>query len=144
MSSCTFFGHRNCPLSILSSLKTTIVHLIERHHVDTFYVGNQGSFDRLVFRTLIQFKEKYTHISISVVLAYITQKTMIPSEYTLFPEGIEFVPKRIAIPWRNEWMIRNSEYVVAYLESGFGGTFNAVNYARKHHKTIIRIHESES
>lgn len=143
MSACTFFGHRTCPLSILSSLESSIIQLIEEKNVDTFYVGNHGSFDRMVYKTLIALNDKYTHISINVVLAYITQKTMIPSEYTLFPEGIEFVPKKIAIPWRNEWMVQHSDYVITYLEYTYGGTYNAVSYARKQNKSIIRISENK-
>ena len=47
MASCTFFGHRDCPSSIKEKLYEEIERLISHHGVDTFYIGTQGSFDRM-------------------------------------------------------------------------------------------------
>ena len=44
---CTFFGHRDCPFQIESNLKHEIINLIESCSVDTFYVGNNGNFDKI-------------------------------------------------------------------------------------------------
>ena len=43
----TFFGHRDCPFQIESNLKHEIINLIESCSVDTFYVGNNGNFDKI-------------------------------------------------------------------------------------------------
>lgn len=48
MASCTFFGHHDCPSSIKEKLYETIIDLIENHDVSMFYVGNHGSFTRLL------------------------------------------------------------------------------------------------
>lgn len=46
-------------------------------------------------------------------------------------------------PWvyqkRNEWMVDNSEIVVAVWDGTKGGTFNCVNYAKKKKMPIYRI-----
>ena len=48
MLSCTFFGHRDCPVSIRSSLRAVLIRLIETEGVTSFFVGNQGDFDAAV------------------------------------------------------------------------------------------------
>lgn len=44
MNVCTFFGHRDCPSTIIHPLEEVIVDLIVNHDVEMFYVGNQGQF----------------------------------------------------------------------------------------------------
>ena len=106
MAVCTFFGHRECPHSIQADLKTLLIHLIEEQHVELFYVGHQGAFDRIVRNTLHELTFHYPHIRYYVVLAYMPKSS---NEYddidyalTLLPDGIETVPKRFAISWRNK------------------------------------------
>lgn len=87
-------------------MRTTLIDLIENKNVTVFYVGNNGSFDFMVHRQFEELSQTY-HITNSVVLAYIPGKK---SEYddfsnTILPEGIETVPKRFAISYRNKWMI---------------------------------------
>lgn len=48
MPICTFFGHRDCPASVMPKLRTVLVDLIEHHGVEQFYVGRQGNFDTMV------------------------------------------------------------------------------------------------
>ena len=42
---CCFFGHKDTPETIKGNLFAAIEQLIVEHGVETFYVGNQGSFD---------------------------------------------------------------------------------------------------
>ena len=62
MTACTFFGHRECPDSIQPELKMLLIHLIEAQHVDVFYVGHQGDFDRIVRNTLRELTFLYPHV----------------------------------------------------------------------------------
>ena len=66
---------------------------------------------------LKELKEKYPHIKYSVVLACLPSKITaeIYGDDTLYPNGLEFVPKRFAISKRNEWMIKKSAYVICYV-----------------------------
>lgn len=59
MSSCTFFGHRDCPDEIKIKLRELLIDLIINHNVDMFYVGNQGRFDTIVRRVLRDLKQKF-------------------------------------------------------------------------------------
>ena len=140
MSTCTFFGHRECPSTVKPRLREIIVELIEQHAADTFYVGNKGAFDRTVPSVLRELKGEYPQIEYAVVLERFHEKR----EYedtsdTLLPEGIECVPPRFAIAWRNRWMLRQSDYVVTYITHSFGGAAQFAEMAVRQRKTVINI-----
>lgn len=109
MCVCTFFGHRDCPNTIKPLIREVIIDLIENQNVDTFYVGQQGSFDFLARSVLAKLADEYPHIRYSIVLAQLLQKNKtfdpLDASSSLLPEGIENVPPRFAINWRNEWMV---------------------------------------
>ncbi len=140
---CTFFGHRRVPQYIESELRDTIIKLIEQNNVDMFYVGNHGGFDGMVRRVLKELAEKYD-ITYYVVLAYMPGKK---DEFgyddysnTILPDGIESVPKRFAITYRNKWMIEQSDYVITYVTNHIGsGAAQFKETAEKKGKIVINI-----
>ena len=145
MSVCTFFGHRDCPETIRPKLHAALVELIEERGVDSFYVGNHGTFDRMVRSLLRELSERYPHIRYSVVLAYVPQRW---DEFdqrdfsdTMVPEGVETVPPRFAIAWRNKWMLREADYVVTYITHGWGGAAQYAEMAERWGKMLIRLTE---
>ena len=113
---CTFFGHKDTSKEIEPTLRSTLIDLIENKNVTVFYVGNNGNFDTMVRRQLEDLSQIFP-ITYSVVLAYLPTKK---NKYenltsTIYPEGLETVPKRFAISWRNKWMIQQSDIVVTYV-----------------------------
>ena len=80
MAACTFFGHRDCPESIRVILKKEIERLICNQHVDTFYVGTQGSFDRMAYSALKELRNRFSHIKVYRVLAYMPRKDAVSKE----------------------------------------------------------------
>ncbi len=139
---CTFFGHRRVPKEIEPALRSTLIDLIENHDVNTFYVGNNGEFDSMVLRQLQDLSKTYP-ITYHVVLAYMPEKqrefdTTDYSE-TILPDGIETVPKRFAIDYRNRWMIRQSDYVVTYVTTDIGS--GAAKYKKLTQKMGIMVIE---
>ena len=145
MSVCTFFGHSYCPEAIKPRLRETLVNLIETQGVDVFYVGNHGDFDRMTRSLLRELSAQYPHIRYAVVLAYVPQKR---DEFdqrdwsdTMLPEGIERVPPRFAISWRNRWMLDRADIVVTYITHGWGGAAQYAEMAERQGKTIIRLAE---
>ena len=140
MSTCTFFGHRECPSTVKPRLRETIVELIEQHGVDTFYVGNKGAFDRMVRSVLRELTSDYPQIRYAVVLERMPeQREREDHSDTLLPEGIESVPPRFAIAWRNKWMLRRSDHVVTYITHSFGGAAQFAELAVRQGKTVINI-----
>ena len=139
---CTFFGHKDTPKEIEPTLRSTLIDLIENKNVNLFYVGNNGNFDTMVRRQLENLSQTYP-ITYNVVLAYLPVKK---SEYdgftnTLLPEGIETVPKRFAISYRNKWMTRQADTVVTYVTHTHGGAWQFKAMAERQGKMVIELSE---
>ena len=141
MRICTFFGHRDCPAPIRTQLKAVLIDLITNHDVDMFYIGNQGRFDVIVRSVLRELKEDYPQINYAVVVAYMPGKQTEYDDYsdTMLPEGIESVHPRYAISWRNNWMLRQSDYVVTYITHSWGGAYQYAEKAKRGGKVVINL-----
>ena len=141
MKSCTFFGHRDCPETIKPKIHAAVVDLIENHGVTMFYVGNQGNFDRMARSVLKEVTTAYPGVGYAVVLAYMPSAKKRADDFsdTLLPNGIEKVPKRFAIPWRNRWMIDHADYVVTYVTLPYGGGPKSKILAAKMHRAIFEL-----
>lgn len=136
---CAFFGHRDCPDSIKSKLFETIKSQIEQGTTQ-FYVGNNGKFDAMVLSCLRELKKEYPEIHYTVVLAYIPKNSGIyQPEETIIPEGIEFVPKRFAIDFRNRNMVEKSDTVIAYVSRSVGGAAKYLKKAKNKGAKIINL-----
>ena len=121
-----------------------IDRLICNHSVDTFYVGTHGNFDRMAYAALVELRQRYIHIKVYRVLAYMPKLSVVAADRSVFddtilPEGIEKVHPRYAIVHRNNWMIDRSDYVISYVTHPTGGAYQAVERAKKKGKTIIAI-----
>ncbi len=143
---CTFFGHRIVPNAISTTLKSVIIDLIKCKNVKTFYVGNHGEFDFMVSRILRELADEFD-ISFYIVLAYMPLKTDDNNDYsyTILPDGIERVPKRFAIDYRNKWMLKRADFVVTYItEKIVSRSAQFKDYAMRQNKTVIEISEINS
>lgn len=144
MNSCTFFGHRDTKsYQIEKSIIAIITDLITNHDVNNFYVGNNGSYDKAVYKILYELKKSiFPKINIYLVLAYLPKKDEFDlTDYSnsIYPEGIEKVPPRFAIEYRNKFMIENSKYVITYVKRQTGGASKFKELALKKQKTVIEI-----
>ena len=135
MSTVTFFGHRDTPKETEPALRLTLTDLIENKNATVFYVGNHGNFDVMVRRQLEDLSKTYP-IKYYVVLAYMPSKNDNPDEHSILPEGIETVPKRFAINYRNKWMLGKSDIVVTYVTRNFGGAWEFKQMAEKNQKKV--------
>ena len=140
MATVTFFGHRDTPKEIEPALRLTLIDLIENKNATVFYVGNNGSFDTMVRRLLEELCQVYP-ITYSLVLAYLPTKQNGCDDYTntILPEGIETVPKRFAISYRNKWMIKQADLVVTYVTHNFGGAAQFKALAHKQGKMMVEL-----
>lgn len=140
MSACTFFGHGEC-YGLDAAVVQNAIEILICQGVDTFYVGNQGDFDKMVYRCLKQLRKTYPHIHVCVVLAYLPVEK---SEYedmtdTVYPE-IEGHPK-FAIERRNRWMIGASEHCLCYIAHTWGGAYKFARMAKRRGLTVINLGE---
>ena len=129
----------------MPKLREVLIDLIEHHAVDMFYVGHQGAFDGVVRSVLKELVSVYPYIRYAVVLERLSPKRdeFDTRDYsdTMLPEGIETVPPRFAISWRNKWMIKQSDYVVTYITHSWGGAAQFAEMAEHQKKTVINIAE---
>lgn len=148
---CTFFGHRDCFLSLSQELKLEVIltDLIENKGVDEFWVGNYGIFDSYARWAVRPMKEKYRHIQICFVSAYPATTGNVDwfeenfDSYFCPQEAVQSSP-RFAITRRNKWLAENTDYIVCYVQRQYGGAYKAVQIAKKHKKTIINLFEDLS
>ena len=137
MKACTFFGHREVSENLKPLLKDVLSELITKDGIETFMVGNEGGFDKMVQRVLAELKNTYENIDFVVVLAYLPRTKS--NDKTLYPEGLEKVPKRFAIDYRNRWLIENSVCVVSYVNRNYGGAAKFSRLAERKGLRIINI-----
>ena len=137
-----FFGHRDTPESVRHQLYRQVQTLIEDGTL-MYYVGNHGSFDSIVLNVLRDIKKIYPQISYAVVLSRLPNRpepqSLIKPEETLFPEGMENVPRRLCIVRRNDWMLKQADTVICYIQHYSGGSGKMVEKAVKQGKRVINI-----
>lgn len=138
---CAFFGHKDTPESVKPTLELAVKQIIERYPDTTFYVGNNGNFDRMVLSVLKSLSQNFPTVSYAVILAYLpTEKDELYSSLpTIYPEGIECVPKKYAISYRNDWIVKKSDMVICYIKHNYGGAAKFVEKAKRMGKTVYNI-----
>ena len=122
-----------------------VVELIEQHGVDRFYAGQQGAFDAMARSVLRELAKVYHHISYAVVLERLPwPKDPATWDFsdTIFPEGLETVPPRFAISRRNEWMLRQADFVVTYITHNWGGAAQYAEKAQRQGKRVLNLAEN--
>lgn len=140
-AACTFFGHRDCPQSVFVRLKEEIRKMITENQVECFYVGNHGAFDWYARCALRELQKEYSAIRWYVVLAYLPKASDKDTAYenSIYPEGIESVPLRYAINYRNRWMLEHSDHVITYVNRSFGGAARFAAQAEKKGKSCVKL-----
>ncbi len=124
-------------------MKATLQDLIENKGVDLFYIGNQGNFDAMARKVLSELLKTYP-ITYRVVLAYFPKEEMEYSDCTILPDGIEAVPPRFAIAYRNKWMLEKADYVITYVTHPTGGAAQFKAMAQRQSKIVIECPVSET
>lgn len=146
MPVCTFFGHRNCDDAVKNKLRKVLEELIVQKGVKQFYVGTHGNFDLYVYQVLCELRKKFPEINFSVVLAYMPGKREIGDKFgwyqmTIYPNGVEKVPKRFAVSYRNRWMVEQADYVVTYIRRFVGGAAQFAELAKRKGKVCFNLAE---
>ena len=138
---CAFFGHREIWSDISEPLEQAIRTAIA-DGTTVFWVGGYGAFDSYATGCVRRLKKEFPQISLHLILAYLpTKKDPLADTYdsTIYPEGLELVPKRFAISKRNQWIVCNCDMVICYIGHCYGGAYSAYALARKSKKKIINL-----
>lgn len=118
-----------------------VIEELRQRGTNTFYLGGYGRFDSLAAVAVRQSKKKHPHIESVFITPYLN--TSRPTELydTVIYPPLEKVPLRYAISKRNQWMIRQSDVVVAYVDYTWGNSYQMLTYAIKKGKEIIDINK---
>ena len=140
MSICTFFGHRKCHGLDASVLRDAIEEQIHQG-ADEFLVGHQGQFDQMAYRCLRSLQKEYPHIRYCVVLAYLPTQPNAFYEFsdTFYPEGLENVPPKYAVTWRNRYLIDTADICLCYLRHSWGGAYQFACLAKRRGLTVYNL-----
>ena len=121
---------------------------VERHitqyGVTEFVVGHYGAFDRLAAHAVREAKKLHPEITLTLLLPYHPHDRPIPTpegfDRTLYPEGMETVPKRLAIVRANRWMLCHSDYLIASVWHTASNSRELLEYAKGREKQgLLRI-----
>lgn len=145
---CSFFGHSDfwSDSERERIIKAQIVDCIQNRGITHFLIGGYGEFDIFCAKYLRELRAIYPQIRTTLVLAYLGRKMDdFEKEYirrtfdsTIFPP-IENVPPRFAIVKRNEWIVRESDFVIFFVERAWGGAYQMLRYARGRKKAFVNL-----
>lgn len=135
MHICCFTGHRDAPEKIAPVLMEAIEQHIAEHGVTEFLVGSYENFDRLAFFALVKAKKRHPNNLLYLLLVNLPKPGKVENlecfDGTLYFEGIERVPSRLAIVEMNRRMLEKSDYLISYVARDWGGAARTYHYARQ-------------
>jgi len=147
----TFCGHSK--IRICKDTEQKMLAFLEEKvgssPVDMF-LGNYGKFDNFAYECCKKYKEAHPNVSLVFVTPYLTieyQRNHLKYlqkmyDSIIYPE-IESKPKRFAITYRNRYMIEKADYVVAYIDHNWGGSYATYKYAKSKGKEIFNLVDFE-
>ena len=148
----TFVGHSSMMVdrNLSKEIREAILSNIKQDASVTFYCGGYGDFDRHCATMCRQLKETIPSSEIIFVTPYIAPsyqkklKHLIDTELydTIIYPPIENTPPRFAITKRNEWMVSQADFIIAYVSHSYGGAYKTLSYAKRKQKAMINLAES--
>lgn len=145
MNTCFFIGHRNTPETVRPLLDAAVERHIAEYGVDRFIVGRYGAFDAMAAGAVIRAKQARPDVELLLLLPYhpAERPVELPQGFdgSYYPEGMEHVPRRLAIVRANENVIRHiCGHLIAYDRHLATKTHDFVELARaRERKGAIRI-----
>ena len=143
---CAFFGNKIIwnDKEVAEKIRKAAVDLIKNKQVDTFLVGTKGEFEVLSHKVIDQIRDEYPDVKIGLVLAYAKdlEKCRYGFNDFYYPPASEFGYKRWSIAKRNEWIVEQTDYIIAcnYYQ---GRAYNYCQKAKRKGKQIIEIGEQK-
>ncbi len=149
-----FLGHSFLPNqdAVFADVQKAILENTSKTEFVTFYCGGYGDFDNICASVCRMLKKLLPNTELVFVTPYITEsyqerlnsflKEKLFDCITYPP--LETVPPKFAIIKRNEWMINEADFIIAYVKHSFGGAYKSMHYAQRKKKRIINLAELTS
>ena len=142
---CFFIGHSDAPDALRPLLDITIERCIVIYQISQYVVGHYGNFDRLVTSALVEAKRIHPEIQLLCLTPYHPPERVVelPPEFdgTLYPEGMETVPRQFAIAHANRYMVDHCDRLVAYVFRDGSNAGKVLRRAKKNGTVIDNLAE---
>ena len=134
----TFCGHSNFSFdtTVKEKLKKLLLQEIRKNPACKFYLGGYGDFDSLCLNILKELKIEFPNIELLFITPYLDDNYSKLETAKLYYDGIiyppiENVPRRFCILKRNEWMVNEADFVIAFVKYSWGGAAKTLEYAKR-------------
>ena len=135
---CFLIGKHDAPERIRDSLDRAVEECAA-DGITLFVVGSRGNFDRLAAQSVLRLKHRRAEVTLLLLLAYhpAERPADLPDGFdgTLYPEGMERVPRRFAIARANERVAGGARRIIAYTDGTPGGTERLLRRAEAYERT---------
>ena len=144
-----FIGHRVISniLQIENELEKIVKELMRSHSFVEFYVGRNGDFDISAASVIKRVRKSCdaNNCELILVLPYANKDECYFEQYydnIYYPLAPKTYYKK-AILKRNEWLVDNSDLLIAYVESDrVGGAMKTLHYAVKTNTYVINLFDN--
>ena len=141
-----FCGHSKL-FSSYDSIKSKCFEIVRgliAEGADSFLVGDYGDFDAIATSVCLTLKKESPHIEVCLLLPYYrphiddyTQQRYNRFDSTITPP-LEDTPYRYRIVKANQYMVDQSDILIAYVRSS-GGAAKTMKYAKRKNKNIVNL-----
>ena len=144
--SCTFLGndYQWSRSDIIEKIKKQALRLIDEEGVDTFLVGVKGAYERDAYNAVLQIKQD--NPSIRIILVASSMKEVNDGERYfdsfVYPDRAAIGYKRWCIVHRNNWIIENTDFIIAYNRFE-GRAFDVCKRAKNKGVQVIELADKE-
>lgn len=112
----------------------------------SFYLGGYGKFDAFAKKCAKKYQNNHPTSKVIFITPYLDnwlnqRKDYLENEYDeiIYPD-IENIPPKFAILKRNEWMVKQADYVICYVKTHSGGAYRTLLFAHKHNKPYTNLY----
>ena len=134
----TFCGHSNFSFdnTVKEKLRNLLLQEIRKNPACKFYLGGYGDFDSLCLNILKEIKADFPYIELLFITPYLDDNYSKLETAKLYYDGIiypplENVPRRFCILKRNEWMVNEADFVIAFVKYSWGGAAKTLEYVKQ-------------
>ena len=104
-------------LGLREKIEEKIINLIEKENVTNFLVGEIGGFEKDAYDTILKIKKILPNIKIILVISRTNELHTKEERYFddfIFPDKCAIGYKRLSIVYRNQYIIENTDFIIAY------------------------------
>ncbi len=102
--------------ALIEKVKEQIFKLIDEEDVDTFLVGAKGAYENDAYDAVLKVRKERPNIRIVLVVSSMREANegTRPCNDIVLPDKAAIGYKRWCIVHRNNWMIENTDFIIAY------------------------------